>query len=80
MTPDADGTMTDPGPTPSVDYYDTGGVRNRGYLLDGQMHGEWEFLRKDGSVMRTGAFDRGRQVGVWRTFDRSGQVVKETRF
>jgi hypothetical protein len=30
--------------------------------------------------MRTGSFDRGRQVGTWRTFDRSGAVVKETVF
>ena len=44
------------------------------------MHGEWEFLRRDGSVMRRGAFDRGRQIGLWRTFDRSGRVVKETQF
>jgi hypothetical protein len=28
--------------------------------------------------MRTGAFDRGRQVGVWRTYDRAVKVVKET--
>lgn len=25
-------------------------------------------------------FDRGRQVGTWRTYDRKGNVVKETRF
>jgi hypothetical protein len=24
--------------------------------------------------------DRGRQVGAWRTFDRAGNVVKETAF
>jgi hypothetical protein len=30
--------------------------------------------------MRTGEFDRGRQVGVWRTFDRAGRLVKETGF
>jgi hypothetical protein len=30
--------------------------------------------------MRTGAFDHGRQTGVWRTFDRSGRLVKETDF
>jgi hypothetical protein len=30
--------------------------------------------------MRTGEFDRGRQVGTWRTFDRSGALVKETSF
>ena len=27
-----------------------------------------------------GRFDRGRQVGAWRTFDRAGNVVKETDF
>jgi hypothetical protein len=31
-------------------------------------------------VMRAGEFDRGKQVGVWRTLDRSGRVVKETDF
>jgi antitoxin component YwqK of YwqJK toxin-antitoxin module len=30
--------------------------------------------------MRTGSFDRGRQVGTWRTYDRAGTVVKETTF
>jgi hypothetical protein len=30
--------------------------------------------------MRTGQFDRGEQTGVWRTFERSGRVVKETYF
>jgi hypothetical protein len=44
------------------------------------MHGKWEFLRKDRSVMRAGEFDRGRQVGVWWTFDRTGRLVKETDF
>ena len=67
-------------PLPTVSHYDTGAVRYCGFLLDGEMHGEWAFLRMDGSVTRTGAFDRGRQVGVWRTFDRTGTVVKETSF
>lgn len=66
--------------TPDISYYDTGAVRYRGFQLDGEMHGAWEFLRKDGSVMRSGEFDRGRQIGIWRTFDRAGQVVKETDF
>ena len=44
------------------------------------MHGKWEFLRKDGSVMRSGRFECGEQVGVWKTFDRQGKVVKETDF
>ena len=40
----------------------------------------WEWYRTDGSLMRTGAFDQGRQVGLWRTIDRTGRVVKETDF
>ena len=65
---------------PATDRYDNGEVRFRGFNLDGAMHGAWEFFRKDGSLLRAGEFDRGRQVGVWRTFDREGGVVKETRF
>ena len=65
-------------PMPDVAYYDDGAIRYRGFQLDGQMHGEWEFFRRDGSVMRAGRFERGAQVGVWRTFDRAGNVVRET--
>ena len=61
-------------------HYANGNVKHRGEHLDGEMHGPWEFFRLDGSLMRAGSFDRGRQVGVWRTYDRSGKVVKETHF
>ncbi len=67
-------------PTPDIAYYDNGAVRYSGFQLDGEMHGAWEFFRTDGSIMRSGAFERGRQVGTWRTFDRAGQVVKQTDF
>ena len=67
-------------PVPDIAYYDDGGVRYRGFQLNGQMHGAWEFLRRDGSVMRAGEFERGQQVGIWQTFDRAGRVVKETDF
>lgn len=70
--------MTEP-ITDNVDY-DNGNPKQRGQRLDGEMHGSWEFYRRDGSIMRSGAFVRGKQVGVWRTFDRSGVVVKETDF
>jgi antitoxin component YwqK of YwqJK toxin-antitoxin module len=67
-------------PVPAIDHYDDGNVRFRGFHLGGEMHGNWEFFRKDGSLMRSGSFDRGRQVGIWRTHDRSGAVAKETEF
>jgi antitoxin component YwqK of YwqJK toxin-antitoxin module len=67
-------------PVSHVEHYATGVVKMNGFHLDGEMHGAWEWYRIDGSVMRTGAFDRGMQVGPWRTFDRSGRLVKETDF
>jgi antitoxin component YwqK of YwqJK toxin-antitoxin module len=69
-----------PTSTRDIAYYDDGGVRYRGFQLDGEMHAEWEFFRKDGTLMRSGSFDRGKQVGTWKTFDRTGRVVKETDF
>jgi antitoxin component YwqK of YwqJK toxin-antitoxin module len=60
--------------------YGNGGIKYTGFLLAGEMHGDWSWYRTDGSLMRTGSFDRGRQVGTWRTYDRKGKVVKETAF
>ena len=67
-------------PEPAIDHYPNRQVRFRGANLGGEMHGPWEFFRVDGSLLRSGSFDRGRQVGVWRTYNRSGTVVKETKF
>lgn len=69
-----------PGPEPDIADYPSGTPRFRGSRLDGEMHGQWEFFRTDGSLMRSGAFDRGKQTGVWRTFNRAGRIVKETTF
>ncbi len=71
---------TVPEPVTETTYYANGKVKYTGANLDGEMHGEWAWYRLDGSLMRTGSFDRGRQVGVWRTHDRTDRVVKETDF
>ena len=60
--------------------YDNGLPRFKGEYLDGLMPGYWEFYRKDGSLMRSGSFDREVWVGIWKTFDRAGALVKETDF
>ena len=67
-------------PVPAVDRYDNGKLRYRGANLDGKMHGAWKFFRRDGTVMRSGKFEKGKQVGVWKTFDKTGKVVKKTDF
>ena len=72
--------MNDGRGAPHIERYGNGTVKLSGALLDGEMHGPWEFFRLDGSLMRSGRFDRGRQVGRWPTFDRAGRRVKETDF
>jgi antitoxin component YwqK of YwqJK toxin-antitoxin module len=67
-------------PVATTAAFANGRRKYEGFLLDGEMHGAWTWWRTDGSMMRTGAFERGRQVGVWRTYDRAGNVVKETTF
>ncbi len=59
-------------------FYADGVVESRGAVKDGEMHGEWTWYRRDGSLKRSGRFDRGAQVGTWRTFDAGGTLVKET--
>ena len=60
--------------------YSNGKVKFTGFRLDGELHGAWSWYRTDGTLMRTGQFERGQQVGVWRTYDRAARVVKETEF
>lgn len=73
MPPSAD-------PVERTTYYANGKIKFSGWYLDGEMHGAWTWYRTDGSTMRSGQFDRGRQIGVWRTHDRAGGIVKETTF
>ena len=60
-------------------FYDNGLPRFKGDYLEGEMHGPWEFFRKDGSLMRSGEFNRGAQIGIWRTYDRAGNLVSEKK-
>ena len=65
---------------PHIEHYGNGKVKLEGFYRGSEMDGPWAFYRTDGSLMRSGEFDRGRQIGKWRTFDRSGKLVKETDF
>jgi uncharacterized protein YdhG (YjbR/CyaY superfamily) len=60
------------------DLYGDGGLKARGRMKDGELHGPWQWWRQDGSLLRSGTFDRGRQVREWTTYDRSGAVAKVT--
>jgi len=67
-------------PVEETAHYPNGRLKFTGSRLDGELHGAWSWYRTDGSIMRTGQFELGRRVGVWRSYDRSGRVVKETDF
>ena len=40
--------------------------------------GYWEWVRKDGTKLRSGHFEDGQQVGQWTTCDQRGRVYKVT--
>ena len=63
-----------------IDRHKDGSIRAKGKMLGGELHGYWEWFRKDGSKMRSGYFDRGKQVGEWKTYTGDGKVAKVTEF
>ncbi len=58
--------------------HNDGSIWVKGTLVDGQFHGYWEWFRKDGTRMRSGYFEKGKQVGEWTTYDKQGKVYKVT--
>jgi antitoxin component YwqK of YwqJK toxin-antitoxin module len=66
-----------PGRSP---FYENGNPRYKGKFKESKMHGYWEFFRKDGTLMRSGSFDSGKQIGTWTTYDHTGHPYKETEF
>ena len=73
--------MSDPKPDgPEVVYYDNGNVKYRGGYLDGEMHGPWEFFRRDGSHPAHRHLRPRPAGGHWRSYDRESIVTKETEF
>jgi uncharacterized protein YdhG (YjbR/CyaY superfamily) len=61
-------------------FYDNGFLKHRGRIKSDEMHGAWEFYRRDGSRLRSGRFAQGEQVGPWTTYDRSGNPHRVTDF
>ena len=47
----------------NVKLHNDGRIWAKGTMLDGQPEGYWEWFQKDGVRMRSGYFERGKQVG-----------------
>jgi antitoxin component YwqK of YwqJK toxin-antitoxin module len=65
---------------PYTKLHKDGSLWATGQLLGSEMHGYWEWYRLDGTVMRSGSFDRGQQIGEWITYDSLGRPHKITNF
>lgn len=55
-----------------------GSLWARGRMAGKNMTGYWEWFRPDGTKLRSGHFDAGKQTGEWTTYDRRGKVYKVT--
>lgn len=64
---------------PFTQYHKDGSVWAKGRVEDAIPTGYWEWFRKDGTKLRSGYFEAGKQVGEWTTYDRRGEVYKVTR-
>jgi hypothetical protein len=45
-----------------VQYHKDGSIWAKGQAVDGAPTGYWEWFQKDGTIMRSGHFDKGEQV------------------
>ncbi|CAM4473647.1 antitoxin component YwqK of YwqJK toxin-antitoxin module [Paenibacillus endophyticus] len=51
---------------------------SKGKVIDDQPEGYWEWYRLDGTIKRSGYFDKGEPVGEWITYDSQGMKYKVT--
>lgn len=63
-----------------VKYHKDGSIWAKGQMENWVLEGYWEWFRKDGTKMRSGYFDHGKQVGEWTTYGKKGETIKITDF
>ncbi len=64
--------------TTRIEHHKDGSMCAKGQMLGDELHGYWEWYRKDGTLKRSGYFDQGVQTGVWTTYDADGAPYKTT--
>lgn len=53
-------------------------IWSKGKIIDGVADGYWEWYLIEGTIKRSGYFEKGNQVGEWTTYDKEGKPVKVT--
>ena len=61
-----------------LEFYSNGVLKAKGKYKVGKLHGNWQWFRKTGAIMRSGSFKNGQQIGVWITYDSNGNEYKKT--
>lgn len=54
-------------------------IWSKGKVIDGKAEGYWEWYRIDGTIKRSGEFEKGEPVGEWTTYDNKGKPYKVTK-
>ncbi len=63
----------------TIKYHANGNTMwSKGKLVEDQPEGYWEWYRLDGTIKRSGHFEKGEPVGEWITYDEQGKVHKTT--
>jgi len=63
----------------TIKYHANGStIWSKGKVIDKQPEGYWEWYRLDGSLKRSGYFEKGEPVGEWITYDHNGEKYKTT--
>jgi antitoxin component YwqK of YwqJK toxin-antitoxin module len=66
-------------PIERIDRHKDGSFKAKGTTINDVLTGYWEWFRKDGTKMRFGYFENGKQTGEWTTYDAGGKAVKAMR-
>jgi antitoxin component YwqK of YwqJK toxin-antitoxin module len=62
-----------------IKYHIDGTLWAKGQTINETPDGSWEWFRKDGTKLRSGYFNKGKQVGEWTTYNQEGKVYKVTK-
>lgn len=54
-------------------------IWSKGKMINDQPDGYWEWYRPDGTLKRSGYFDKGEPIGEWVTYDNKGLRYKTTQ-
>lgn len=62
---------------PTKYYYESGGIEEEGWLINGERHGHWKTYYESGTLKDEGPYDHGIFNGYWKEYYESGALKEE---